>query len=363
MTRVLLDLRMVTGRVHGIARYALELARRLPSLAPDLHMSALVGPQGLPSDLGPLQPSLPLVHGRAGFLSPLEQPDLALTLATSKPTLFHATSFSLPALWPGALIATLHDANHLALPSHYGPAQAAYYRLVVAPRARRARALITVSEFSRSELARHLGLDPYRLQVIHNGVDSRFKPAGAQEITAFKASKGLPEAFVLVVGNDKAHKNLERVAAIADDLPVSVVLLCGRGAAARFGFPERTVELDQVEETDLPLLYASAEALLFPSYYEGFGLPAVEAMASGCPVIASAAGSLPEVCGKAALLVDPSSTPAWKDAVNRVLRDRAFRSSLIERGLERAVRYAWDACAQQTLAVYRRVLEGRDATP
>src|SRR3954468_14318168 len=106
---------MVRGRLHGISRYALELARRLPALAPDWEFVGLTGPDGLPDTLGPLRPTLPCVHCHADFLSVFEQPALAASLLREKPDLFHATSFSIPALWPGRLVSTLHDANHLAL--------------------------------------------------------------------------------------------------------------------------------------------------------------------------------------------------------------------------------------------------------
>ncbi|MBM4379508.1 MAG: glycosyltransferase family 1 protein, partial [Deltaproteobacteria bacterium] len=112
---------MVEGQLHGIARYALELARRLPRLAPAWQFAGLAGPRGLPGDLGPLTPDLPLHRCRAGFLSLAEQPALLESLARLRPALFHATSFSLPAAWPGPLVATLHDANHLALKEEYGP--------------------------------------------------------------------------------------------------------------------------------------------------------------------------------------------------------------------------------------------------
>lgn len=348
---------MVHGQLHGIARYALELARWLPRLAPDWRFTALVGPDGLPDTLGPLQPTLPTLRTRARFLSPLEQPALAATLAAHRFDLCHATSFSLPALWPGPLVATLHDANHIALPENYGPAQTAYYRLVVGPRARRAQALITVSEFSRDELAHHLELSAFKLQVIHNGVDERFRPLPPSEATQFKRTFGLPERFLLAVGNTKAHKNLGLLARIAQDAPVPIVLLAGRGAARTLGFAPGTVELSDVREDDLPRLYASAEALLFPSYYEGFGLPALEAMASGCPVLAARASSLPEVTGDAALLLDPKSDTAWKDALLRICREPALRAELAAKGLERAHRFRWEDCAVQTLAVYRRALE------
>ena len=129
--------------------------------------------------------------------------------------LFHATSFSLPALWPGRLVATLHDANHLALKALYGPGRVAYYRAIVTPRARLARALITVSEFSREELARHLFLSPYRLQVISQGVAENFTRSSETEIADFQRRRGLPPRYLAAIGSEKAHKNLALVAKIA----------------------------------------------------------------------------------------------------------------------------------------------------
>ncbi|HYX90595.1 MAG TPA: glycosyltransferase family 1 protein [Myxococcaceae bacterium] len=354
---------MVERQMHGIARYALELARRLPALAPGWEFAALVGPESLPSTLGPLQPDLPQMRASARFLSPFEQPALAAALLGRQVDLFHATSFSLPGLWGGALVATLHDANHLALPENYRPGRTAYYRLVVGPRARRARALITVSEFSRAELARHLDLAPERFQVISPGVDPRFHPRLPSEISAFRKRHALPPRFLLAMGNAKPHKNLGLLARIADHLPLPLAVLAGAGAARRLGFPAHTLDLGEWSEDELPLLFASAEALLFPSYYEGFGLPALEAMASGCPVVASRAASLPEVCGEAALLVDPHSPDAWRDSVLRLCRDAALRKTLSEHGIERAARFTWDACAERTLAVYRRVLETARGPP
>ncbi|QSQ16294.1 glycosyltransferase family 4 protein [Myxococcus landrumensis] len=364
VAHVLLDLRMVRGRLHGIARYALELARRVPAMAPDLRFSALVPPEGLPTDLGALAPSLPLQRALAGFLSPIEQPALAADLARLKPDVFHATSFALPLFWSGPLVATLHDANHVALAHEYSPAQALYYRVVVGPRAKRAAALVTVSEFSREELARHLKLSPYRLQVIPNGVDSHFQPPSAQEVRAFRERHELPARYVAAVGNAKRFKNLALLRHFAADLPVPIVLLAGKGAVAHeLGLHENVLDLEELSEAEMPLFYGAAAALLLPSKYEGFGLPALEAMAAGCPVLTSDAGSLPEVVGGAALRLSPDDPAAWREATLRVLRDDALRAQLIELGHERAARFTWDECARRTVAVYRRVLEARALAP
>ena len=131
VVKVLIDLRMVRGHLHGIARYALELARRLPALEPGWQFTGLTAPAGVPDDLGELAPRIPLVKATSEFLSVIEQPTLLTDLLRQRPTLFHATSFSVPSLWPGKLVVTLHDANHLALSESASVSRTAYYRLVV----------------------------------------------------------------------------------------------------------------------------------------------------------------------------------------------------------------------------------------
>ncbi|MFZ5440991.1 MAG: glycosyltransferase family 4 protein [Myxococcota bacterium] len=356
MVKVLIDLRMVRGHLHGIARYALELARRLPQLEPGWQFVGLTAPAGVPDDLGALAPRIPLVRAKAEFLSPLEQPALLTDLLRQRPDLFHATSFSVPALWPGKLVATIHDANHLALPESASVTHTAYYRLVVAPRAARAQALITVSEFSRREISAHLGLVPERLQVIGNGVDPSFHVPPAQELADFRARRGLPPKYFAAIGNPKPFKNLKVLLPIAEGLPAPLVLLAGRGARRTLGFPESVIELSPLPDGELVRFYAGASAVLVPSRYEGFGLPALEAMACGAPVIASAAGAHPEIIGTAGLLVPPDNSIAWREACLQLFRDDALRRQLAEAGVERAARYSWDDCARQTLQVYKRAL-------
>lgn len=347
---------MVRGSLHGIARYALELARRLPQLEPGWQFVGLIGPDGVPDDLGDLTPRLPLERCLGGFLSPIEQPTLLASLLKVRPDLFHATSFSLPALWPGRLVATLHDATHLAQPEEQTPLQLAYYRTIVAPRAKRAAALLTVSEFSRRELARHLGLSEYRLQVIPNGVDSLFRASSPGELDDFRRRRGLPPRYFAAIGNVKPYKNLLLLAPIAEKLPAPLAVLAGRGAKRALRLPEAVIELSPLSDGDLALFYGGAVAVMVPSRYEGFGLPALEAMACGAPVIAAAAGAHPEVTGSAALLVPPDDPAAWLEAALRLFRDEGLRAELGAAGKERAARYSWDDCARRTLEVYRRAL-------
>ncbi|MEW5743545.1 MAG: glycosyltransferase family 1 protein [Myxococcota bacterium] len=356
MVKVLIDLRMVRGSLHGIARYALELARRLPALEPGWQFFGLTGPDGVPDDLGELAPRLPLIRCGAQFLSVFEQPALAACLFRHSPHLFHATSFSLPSLWPGKLVATLHDATHLALPDATSLTHTAYYKLVVAPRAQRARALITVSEFSRAELAAHLGLAPERLQVISNGVDAAFHVPTASEVDSFRARRGVPPRYFAAIGSVKPHKNLKVLLPVAEGLSEPLVLLAGRGARRALGFSEKVLELSPLPDDDLVSFLGGATAVLAPSRYEGFGLPALEAMACGAPVIAANAGAHPEVIGNAGLLVSADNPLAWREAALKVARDSALRAELSARGRDRAARFSWDDCARQTLTVYRRAL-------
>ncbi len=290
----------------------------------------------------------------AGFLSPLEQPALAAVLRRLRPDLFHATSFSVPLLWHGPLVATLHDAAHLVRSEEFGRLTALYYRVVVRPTVRRARGLLTVSEFARGELARRLAVPESRWTVVPPGVDARFRPPSAEERLQIRARLGLPPRYLLAVGNPKPHKNLALLVRIATRLPVPLVLLAG-DAAARV-FPRPTRVLTGVDEAHLPALYGGAEALLLPSRHEGFGLPALEAMATGTPVLAASAGALPEVTGGAAELLDPDVPEAWIAASNALVGDPLLRARWASAGRERARAFTWDRCARHTLALYRSAL-------
>ncbi len=360
---VALDLRMVGRPLHGIARYALELARRLPAMAPRATFELLVGPQFEPSFLPGAPGNVRLVRARTAFLSPAEQLELPLLLARLRPQLYHSPSFSTPAAFRGNLALTIHDANHLAFPDAYGALHGLYYRHLVRPGALRARTVYTVSEFARDELRQRLGIPKERIQVVYNGVDPVFRPQPEEAVARFRAERGLPERFALYVGNAKPHKNLPQLLEAFSHVPgdLGLVLCTSRSGVgpllAKAGANASRVRvIEMVGDEELPLLYASARLFAFPSLYEGFGLPPLEAMACGTPVVAVHATAVPEVLGEAALFVEPRNAEALAEAMIQIDENQALADRLRQAGLARAAQFNWDATAQQVLAGYRAAL-------
>jgi glycosyltransferase involved in cell wall biosynthesis len=350
---VLLDLRMVRGIPHGIARYASALARELPAVAPDLQFVALQA-------AGQASVGIPGKRALFRFLSLAEQVEVPLRSMRCRASLFHATSFAVPRFSLTPLVLTLHDAIHLAVPEESSALKRAYYRRVVRPAAQRARALVTVSRFSRDELSRRLQIDPARFQVIPNGIDERFRPPAAAEVARIRLRYRLPERFALYVGNLKPHKNasvlLEAARILGNNLPV--VFAGDNDAHSKLApAPSDAVRsLGAVSDDDLPGLYAASSVFVFPSTYEGAGLPPLEAMACGVPVISSKSASMPELLGDAAEYFDPSDPRALAHLAQLVADDAPGRVERIARGRAHAARYTWQACAQATAELYRQAL-------
>lgn len=277
----------------------------------------------------------------------------------------------------GALLArvpsvlTVHDLTFLRDPSWYNPERAAYYRIATRRSVKTARRIIAVSQATANDLMAMLEVPAERIDVVHNGVDPRFRPASEAVQSAARAKYVLAEPYVLYVGTIEPRKNLPRLIDAWSSAAGSggpLLAIAGRlgwkteavqQAVARSPHGNRVRFLGHVPPEDLPALMSAAEVFAYPSLYEGFGIPVAEAMACGTPVLTSNTSSLPEVAGDAAILVDPEDTIAIAAGLEKLLSSESLRSDLRDRGLRRAIRLSWDLAARKTLETYRRAIEDK----
>ncbi|HTP62148.1 MAG TPA: glycosyltransferase family 1 protein [Burkholderiales bacterium] len=285
---------------HGIGRFSDEVVRRLPDARP-----LRIGVRKL-SLLDPLATTLAARGLRSGS--------------------YFTPGFNPPLRCPVPFAFCIHDLIHLHFAAESTPARRAYYRLVVRPAAYRAACVLTVSAHARGEILEWTGLPPERVAVAGNGVAAAFRPAGVRH------DPGFP--YFLYVGRRVAHKNVERLVAAH--------------AASRCHREVRLLFAEGLDDEQLAAHYRGAVALALPSLYEGFGLPVIEAMACGTPVLASTATALPETAGEGnALLVDPLRVDEIAGGLDRLAEDANLRATLRARGLERARAFSWDAVAQR----------------
>lgn len=288
---------------------------------------------------------------------------------TDRLDLLHVPFYYLPPGAPRKSIVTIYDTRFLRFPETYPPARAAFMRAVVPSSLRRARLVLTISEFSKAELVELVGLDPDRIRVTLLAPRAAFsEPVSDAQRASVRARYRLPARYILSTSTLEPRKNLARtVEAFArlrrEGSPHELVLAGVRyfGAAdiaraiTRHGLADVVHVPGYVDDADMPALYDMADAFVYPSLYEGFGIPPLEAMARGTPVVAAAASSVPEVVGDAARLVDPLSVDAIADGLRAVLADAGYAARLAACGRERVKRFSWQRTATETAEAYRHV--------
>lgn len=376
MTRVDLSLAsMAPGTMGGSERYAAELLRALAALAPDDVALRLLLPAG--AERWPDGDGVRLDHVSTGRAVPGGGPPrlaallAGLALGTRRgralapaPDLTHHL-FTVPVLRtsPRAVV-TLHDVAHHDAPAQFGAAERAFRRVAYDLPARRALAVTTPSAHARDRACDVLGLDPARVVVVPHGVDlERFRPATADE----PRPPALPERYLLFPANLWPHKNHERLVRAlvdVDDRELSLVLTGAAdparlqaivAAASSAGVAARVRHLGRVPDRELAALYRHAAAVIVPSLYEGYGLPALEALASGTPVAVADRGALPEVAGEAAVRFNPEDVAAITAAIDEVTRTGPRADARRSAGLALAARRTWAAAARAHIDLYRRL--------
>jgi glycosyltransferase involved in cell wall biosynthesis len=300
-----------------------------------------------------------------------EQVMLPARLVAQNVSLLHEPHYVLPPLVPCRAVVTIHDCIHLMFPQ-YLPNRLAYgyARATLWTAARRAERIFTVSETSKADILRYCDVAAERIIVVYNAIDDRFAtPPEPEAIERVRERYQLHGPFALYVGNIKPHKNLERLIDAFDlvrrgGFERLELLIIGdqiskyprlRRAVDKHKLHKHVRFLGFVADDTLAALYRLATVFVFPSLYEGFGLPPLEAMASGTPVVTSNRSSLPEVVGDAAVLVDPYSAASIAEGIQQVLSDPELRRSLSARGLARAREFSWDASIRRVHEVYMDV--------
>lgn len=297
---------------------------------------------------------------------------LPFKLATAKPDLFHALSLQAPLTCPAPLIVSILDLSVLLFPQYFNAWFRNHSRIVLPKVARRADQIITISEYSKQEIQRFLGLPPEKISVTYLGVSPAFKPVRKDDpnLARFIERNDLRPPFILHVGSFEPRKNipalLEAFARLKNDSSAPRQLVFTGGVRWKHsGITQKIAELGlqadlrilgHVPTEELPLLYNAADLFVYPSLYEGFGMPVVEAMACGCPTVTSNVTSLPEVAGEACILVDPTQPGEISAALQKVIEDPAVALGMRDRGLAQVQRFTWERCAQDTMAVYQKVL-------
>jgi glycosyltransferase involved in cell wall biosynthesis len=354
----------------GIGTYIRNLLRHLARLDGQTEFVIFCRPEDRDA-LAAVGENFRPVPETSGNYSIAEQFKIPWALKREGVTLFHAPHYVLPPLVRCRSVVTIHDCIHLMFPQYLPNRFAlAYARTSIALAARRATRVLTVSESSKRDILRFVDTQPEKIDVIYNSFDERFGvEPGEEDMVRVRERYQLHDEFVLYAGNVKPHKNLERLieafdlvrkqgldhlklVLIGDDISKYTAL---RRAVHRHQLHKYVRFLGYMPEETLAVMYRLAGVFVFPSLYEGFGLPPLEAMASGTPVVTSNVSSLPEVAGDAALLVDPYNPQAIADGITRVLSDATLRDELRRKGLARARQFSWEQSVRRVHDIYREV--------
>ena len=366
--RIAIDARKLYD--FGIGTYIRNLLRGLAKIDQTTDYVLFSRPQDA-SFAATLGENFRSVPERAGRYSVAEQISIPLAVKRQQVNLFHAPHYVLPLCTPGRTVVTIHDCIHLTFPDYQQNRLAyAYARASLSIAAQKSDRIFTVSEQSKGDILRFFKVPPEKVVVTPNAIEDRFAvPPSRDFVQQIRERYQLSQSYILYVGNIKPHKNLERLieafhyvrtqgrsemelVIVGDEISKLQAL---RRAIHKYDLHRWVRFHGHVSDDTLAVFYRLASVFVFPSLYEGFGLPPLEAMASGTPVVTSNVSSLPEVVGDAAVLVDPYSAQAIADGILKVLHSSHLRDSLREKGLARVKQFSWEQSAARVREVYGEV--------
>ena len=360
--RIAIDARMINpGSMHGIARYVYELLMCLANNGATDEYFIIINPHSpLERLTWPKHMQLKTVQG--SWMSLRQQWELPRLLHEIKADLFHAPSFMAPLVCPCRLVMTIHDLNHMVLPQFYTPFHQFYYQLFVRSCIRRSDYILTVSNFSKDEIVRNLSISPDKIFVTYNGVSANYQPVTDLEYLEYvRDLYELPERFILCLSNNKPHKNVHQLvrAYCHSQVTIPLVLACPVDTsliriAENYGKKHLIYFSKFIAEEHLPSVYSMTHLFVYPSTYEGFGLPPLEALACGAPVVVAHSSSLPEVVGDSAIFTDPFDYQDIARALELGVRDESLRKRLSQFGVQHARRFSWQAMTDQTVEIYKK---------
>jgi alpha-1,3-rhamnosyl/mannosyltransferase len=364
---IILDARTATDHFPGIGRYVANLTHALAHSAPELQLALLTDPF---ASARLALPDLPRIACSVSPFSIQQQWDVPRRLRRAQATLYHSPYYLMP-YSPGVpTVFTCHDLIPLIYPQYFTATQRLIYRLTHTLALRTAQVTIAVSRTTQADLLRYFHVDPQRIVAIHEAADEHFAPQPPEAVAAVKTKYALPDRYVLYFASNKPHKNLVgliqawQVSNIKFQVSNLKLVIAGhwdnrhpeaKQLVEEWNMRSQVIFAGPVDEADLSALYSGAMLFVFPSLYEGFGLPVLEAMACGAPVVCSNVSSLPEVAGDAAVLVNPLDTNVLAEAMGHVLASQELQQALREKGLAQVTKFSWQRAAQETLAVYRQV--------
>ncbi len=368
MPHYVLDARTATPHFPGIGRYVANLARALiPQLAPDERLTVFFDPAH-PLDF-PLSDAVRSLPVNVSPFSLRQQWVIPHLLRQHQVDVYHSAYYLMAYRTGVPTLLTLYDLIPIHYPEHSTLKARLLFRWATALALRTAQHTLAISEAARRDFLAHFRLQPDRIMAIPLAADPVFTPQPPDAVTALRARYGLPAKFILYLGSNKPHKNLVRLieawAVVQAEMPDVMLVMAGawlpqhpepRQRAQVLGIDDRVCWLGPLPGEDLPALYTAADVFVFPSLYEGFGLPVIEAMACGTPVACANTSSLPEVAGDAAVMFDPTQIESIVDALRRLLGDASLRIDLRQRGLAQAAKYSWQETADKTLELYRTLL-------